>query len=192
MGTNFALALVVLFMLMAAMFKSLRDSAFVMATLPMAVLGGVAGLRVLDLAAGQTLDLLSMIGFIMLLGMVINNAILLVAQARAGQADGSITSDLDAPALAESLYQLWLGASLLNKLQRTGQSLSTSMATTISPALPWAPPSATRCCRAAAPRSGASRKASRAMTVAVKMPQTVSGIRISVMPRARPCSTVTT
>jgi TetR/AcrR family transcriptional repressor of nem operon len=28
------------------------------------------------------------------------------------------------------LYQLWLGASLLNKLQRTGQSLQTSMAMT--------------------------------------------------------------
>jgi hypothetical protein len=30
------------------------------------------------------------------------------------------------------------------------------------------------------------------MTVAVKMPQTVSGMRISVMPRVRACSTVTT
>ena len=30
------------------------------------------------------------------------------------------------------------------------------------------------------------------MTVAVKMPQTVSGMRISVMPRVRPCRTVTT
>ncbi len=59
-----------------------------MATLPMAVLGGVIGLRVLDLVAGQTLDLLSMIGFIMLLGMVINNAILLVAQAREVQRHG--------------------------------------------------------------------------------------------------------
>ncbi len=35
-------------------------------------------------------------------------------------------------------------------------------------------------------------KASSAITVAVKMPHTVSGIRISVMPRVRACSTVTT
>ena len=35
-------------------------------------------------------------------------------------------------------------------------------------------------------------KASSAMTVAVKMPHTVSGMRISVIPRVRPCSTVTT
>jgi multidrug efflux pump subunit AcrB len=101
MGSNFAMALLVLFMLMAAMFRSLRDSAFVMATLPMAVLGGVLGLRALDLAAGQTLDLLSMIGFIMLLGMVINNAILLVAQTREAQATGA---DLDG-ALQQALEQ---------------------------------------------------------------------------------------
>jgi multidrug efflux pump subunit AcrB len=101
MGINFTLALLVLFLLMAAMFRSLRDSLFVMATLPMAVLGGVLGLRALDLVAGQTLDLLSMIGFIMLLGMVINNAILLVAQTREAQATGA---SLDA-ALKQALDQ---------------------------------------------------------------------------------------
>ena len=35
-------------------------------------------------------------------------------------------------------------------------------------------------------------KASSAITVAMKIPHTVSGMRISVMPRARACSTVTT
>ncbi|BDU17382.1 efflux RND transporter permease subunit [Lysobacter auxotrophicus] len=110
MGTNFAMALVVLFLLMAAMFKSLRDSAYVMATLPMAVLGGVIGLRVLDLVAGQTLDLLSMIGFIMLLGMVINNAILLVAQAREGQAAGATLEDALKQALDQRLRPILIGA----------------------------------------------------------------------------------
>jgi TetR/AcrR family transcriptional repressor of nem operon len=46
-----------------------------------------------------------------------------------GQADKSLP-DGNARSLAETLYQLWLGASLLNKLQRTGQSLDTAMATT--------------------------------------------------------------
>lgn len=46
-----------------------------------------------------------------------------------GQADETLPLG-DARELAETLYQLWLGASLLNKLQRTGQSLNTSMATT--------------------------------------------------------------
>ena len=46
-----------------------------------------------------------------------------------GQLDKSLP-DADARQLAETLYQLWLGASLLNKLQRTGQSLQTSMSMT--------------------------------------------------------------
>ena len=46
-----------------------------------------------------------------------------------GPAENSLP-DGDARQLAETLYQMWLGASLLNKLQRTGQSLNTSMATT--------------------------------------------------------------
>ncbi|MGG5284062.1 TetR/AcrR family transcriptional regulator [Pseudomonas viridiflava] len=46
-----------------------------------------------------------------------------------GQADKCLPVG-DARALAETLYQLWLGASLLNKLQRTGQSLGRAMETT--------------------------------------------------------------
>ncbi len=46
-----------------------------------------------------------------------------------GQLDKSLPR-ADARQLAETLYQLWLGASLLNKLQRTGQSLQTSMTMT--------------------------------------------------------------
>jgi len=110
MGNNFAMALLVLFMLMAAMFRSLRDSAFVLATLPLALLGGVAGLRVLDLAAGQTLDLLSMIGFILLLGMVINNAILLVAQAREAQSGGATLDEALRQALEQRLRPILIAA----------------------------------------------------------------------------------
>ncbi len=110
MAKNFVLALVVLFMLMAAIFKSLKDSAFVMLTLPMAVFGGVLGLRALGLFAPQSLDLLSMIGFIMLLGMVINNAILLVAQTRGSQAEGlDLTRAIEA-ALNQRLRPILIGA----------------------------------------------------------------------------------
>lgn len=110
MGTNFLLALLVLFLLMTALFKSLRDSAFVMLALPMAVCGGVLGLRALDLFAPQPLDLLSMIGFVMLLGMVINNAILLIAQTRLAQSEGL---DIDAAveqALSQRLRPILVGA----------------------------------------------------------------------------------
>ena len=110
MASNFAMALALLFMLMAAMFKSLRDSAFVMMALPMAVFGGVLGLRVLGLFTPQSLDLLSMIGFIMLLGMVINNAILLIAQTRAGEADGLDLTRAVEQALNQRLRPILIGA----------------------------------------------------------------------------------
>lgn len=110
MAGNFGLALGVLFMLMAAMFRSLRDSLFVMLALPMAVFGGVLGLRALGLFTTQSLDLLSMIGFIMLLGMVINNAILLVAQTRVAESEGLGIEDAVKQALAQRLRPILIGA----------------------------------------------------------------------------------
>jgi multidrug efflux pump subunit AcrB len=78
MSGNFLLALLVLFMLMAAMFHSLRDALVVVLTVPLALAGGVLGIRLLDLVTFQPLDLLTMIGFIMMIGIIVNHAILLV------------------------------------------------------------------------------------------------------------------
>jgi multidrug efflux pump subunit AcrB len=78
MSTNFLLALLVLFLLMAAMFRSARDAAVVVLTVPLALAGGVLGIRALGLVAPQPLDLLTMIGFIMMIGVIVNHAILLV------------------------------------------------------------------------------------------------------------------
>jgi multidrug efflux pump subunit AcrB len=87
-GTNFLLALFVLLLLMAAMFRSLRHAIVVVLTVPLALIGGMLGLRVLGLFAFQPLDLLSMIGFIMMVGVVVNHAILLVDLTRTAQEDG--------------------------------------------------------------------------------------------------------
>ncbi|MBR0346565.1 MAG: efflux RND transporter permease subunit [Rudaea sp.] len=92
-GKNFLLALFVLGLLMAAMFKSLRYALIVVLTVPLALIGGMLGLRVLDLFAFQPLDLLSMIGFIMMVGVVVNHAILLVDLTRHAQAHGANLSD---------------------------------------------------------------------------------------------------
>lgn len=78
MSGNFLLALLVLFMLMAAMFHSLRDALVVVLTVPLALAGGVLGIRLLGAVAFQPLDLLTMIGFIMMIGIIVNHAILLV------------------------------------------------------------------------------------------------------------------
>ncbi len=85
---NFALALVILFLLMTALFKSPKDSLLVLLVMPLAVAGGVAGLNLLNLVTYQSLDLLTMIGFIILLGLVVNNAILIVDQTRQAEKDG--------------------------------------------------------------------------------------------------------
>ena len=79
---NFILAVVLLFLVMAALFKSIGDSLLVMISLPMAAVGGVIGIRLVDLITPTPLDLLGMIGFIILLGLVVNNAILLVTETR--------------------------------------------------------------------------------------------------------------
>lgn len=88
LGTNFIMALGLLFMIMAALFKSLRDSLLVVITIPLATVGGVAAIQFLNLFMFQPMDLLTMIGFIILLGLVVNNAILLVVQTRRSEAEG--------------------------------------------------------------------------------------------------------
>ncbi len=88
MSTNFLLALGILFLLMAGLFRSLRDSAIVVVTIPLAGVGGVIALQVLNLVSFQPMDLLTMIGFIILLGLVVNNAILLVDQTRRAERAG--------------------------------------------------------------------------------------------------------
>jgi multidrug efflux pump subunit AcrB len=88
MATNFLLALLVLFLLMAAMFRSLHDSLVVVLTVPVALVGGMIGLRVLGLIAFQPLDLLTMIGFIMMVGIIVNHSILLVDRTRVAQNQG--------------------------------------------------------------------------------------------------------
>jgi len=88
MGKNFALAVAILFLIMAALFKSVWDSAIATIALPLGTVGGMAALRLLGLFVFQPLDLLTMIGFIIVLGLVVNNTILLVARTRQAEAEG--------------------------------------------------------------------------------------------------------
>jgi len=84
MTRSFALAIIVLYLLMSALFRSFVDGLLVLAALPLATVGGVALLRLMNLP----MDLLTMIGFITLLGLVVNNAILLVHQTRSAEREG--------------------------------------------------------------------------------------------------------
>ncbi len=84
MAQSFTLAIIVLYLLMSGLFRSFIDSSLVIAALPLAIVGGVGLLRIMNLP----MDLLTMIGFITLLGLVVNNAILLVHQTRVAEREG--------------------------------------------------------------------------------------------------------
>ena len=68
------LAIVVVYMVLAAQFESFSQPLIIMVSLPFAIIGAILGL----LVAGQTANMMSMIGFTMLLGLVTKNAILLI------------------------------------------------------------------------------------------------------------------
>ena len=77
---NFVLALVITFLLLAALFESFLYPLVIMFSVPLAAFGGFLGLALLNLFSYQPLDVLTMLGFIILVGTVVNNAILIVHQ----------------------------------------------------------------------------------------------------------------
>jgi hydrophobic/amphiphilic exporter-1 (mainly G- bacteria), HAE1 family len=111
LGSSFALAVVILYLLMSALFRSFRDSLLVLWALPLATVGGVIGLRIADYFTFQPMDLLTLIGFITLLGLVVNNAILLVYQTRAAEREG-----LDRRDAVENAVRLRLRPILMSTL----------------------------------------------------------------------------
>jgi HAE1 family hydrophobic/amphiphilic exporter-1 len=85
MSFNLLLAVLITYLLMAALFESWLHPFVILFSVPLGAAGGIAGLAALNrfvLPAGtlQPLDVLTMIGFVILVGTVVNNAILIVHQ----------------------------------------------------------------------------------------------------------------
>jgi len=79
---DFVLAAVIAYLLMAALFGNFIYPLIIMFTIPLAAAGGLLGLKLVNLFIGnQPLDILTMLGFVILVGVVVNNAILIVHQA---------------------------------------------------------------------------------------------------------------
>ena len=78
------LAIVLIYMVLAAEFESYSQPFVIMMSLPFAVIGAVLGL----LVANQTANMMSLIGFTMLLGLVTKNAILLIDYANQARERG--------------------------------------------------------------------------------------------------------
>ncbi|MEQ8744900.1 efflux RND transporter permease subunit [Parasphingorhabdus sp.] len=118
LSSNFILAGALLFVIMASVFRSAWDSALVIIALPLATVGGVIGIQILNLFKPTPLDLLGMIGFVILLGIVVNNAILLMAQARDSEAEGMTRSEAAQAALRLRLRPILMttGTSVMGML----------------------------------------------------------------------------
>jgi multidrug efflux pump len=81
---TFMLALVLIYLTLAAQFESFRDPFIIMFTVPLAIAGAVLSLWYF----GQTLNIFSQIGQIMLIGLVTKNGILIVEFANQKKAQG--------------------------------------------------------------------------------------------------------
>lgn len=88
-GQVLLLAVVISFLLMAALFEDFLAPLVILVTVPMAAAGGVIGLRLVDtFLAAQPLDMMTAVGFVLLIGVVVNNAILVVDGALARLREG--------------------------------------------------------------------------------------------------------
>ena len=86
---NFLLAVIITYLLMAALFENFLYPFIIMFSVPLAAAGGFIGLKLVNIfIAPQPLDILTMLGFVILVGVVVNNAILIVHQALNNMRDG--------------------------------------------------------------------------------------------------------
>ena len=80
----FIFSILILLFLLWLSLNSWKLALAVVLSMPLALAGGMIFLQVLNLFVNQALDIITMIGFIILLGLVINNAILLATKFKTG------------------------------------------------------------------------------------------------------------
>jgi len=89
---NYPVALVIVFLLLVAIFRHWGYPLLIMTTIPLGIAGGIVGLVLLNLVGAalpvvglnpirQPFDMISMLGFLILMGTVVNNPILIVDRA---------------------------------------------------------------------------------------------------------------
>jgi multidrug efflux pump subunit AcrB len=84
LGGNFAVAVLLSYLVLVAVFRHWGYPLLILATVPLGLAGGLLGLVALNLLPGvrQAFDMITMLGFLILLGTVVNNPILIVDRTR--------------------------------------------------------------------------------------------------------------
>ncbi|MFT7462076.1 MAG: HAE1 family hydrophobic/amphiphilic exporter-1 [Pseudohongiellaceae bacterium] len=87
---GFGFSVLIIYLLLVSLFRSWVTPVVILVTVPLALTGGLLGIRVAhDLSGGQAaFDVIAMLGFVILAGLVVNNAILIVHQANNFRAEG--------------------------------------------------------------------------------------------------------
>ncbi len=98
---NYLVALILVYLVMVAIFTHWGYPLLIMTTIPLGVAGGIAGLALMNLvgswlpalgfgAVHQPFDMISMLGFLILMGTVVNNPILIVHRAAENLREGGM------------------------------------------------------------------------------------------------------
>jgi multidrug efflux pump subunit AcrB len=106
LAANLPVALIIIFLLLVAILKHWGYPLLIMTTIPLGIAGGIVGLTLLNLVGGalellglgslhQPFDMISMLGFLILMGTVVNNPILIVDRAMQHMKTGN-SSPIDA------------------------------------------------------------------------------------------------
>jgi HAE1 family hydrophobic/amphiphilic exporter-1 len=85
---DFLFAALLVYMIMAALFESFMHPFTIMFSIPFAITGALIALFIAHLITGMTITVNAMIGIVMLVGIVVNNAIVLLDYVRRGQQGG--------------------------------------------------------------------------------------------------------
>ena len=87
--SSFWLAILLTYLLLVSLFRSWFQPLVILVTVPLAMTGGLLGISFADRwFHGASYDLLAMLGFVILAGIVVNNAILIIHQANQFRAAG--------------------------------------------------------------------------------------------------------
>ncbi|MDT0616997.1 efflux RND transporter permease subunit [Salinisphaera sp. P385] len=114
LSDNYVIALLMSYLLLVAIFTHWGYPLLILVTIPLGVAGGIAGLAMMNLVGGwlpllglpalsQPFDMITMLGFLILMGTVVNNPILIVDQARLNRAGGMPIVDAVREAVATRL-----------------------------------------------------------------------------------------